>query len=190
MYIKREGTVKNMRLHDMIGYWLTYAQRCHALTLEAVLRERCEAMGKAYIINPPQWSVLSLVSASQEPTIGSLAQSMGVDAPTVTHTVRRLEEYGLVERVHDREDRRVVKVRLSAEGQDLFRSLGPVGEAFNERLLGTAEARQVFIDQLQHLLADLSKIVPGGGDRFGLLPTFWREYHHGEQEANGSTPEE
>jgi MarR family transcriptional regulator, transcriptional regulator for hemolysin len=179
-----------MLLHDMVGYWLTYAQRCHALTLEIILREHCEALGKAYIINPPQWSVLSLLSTSQEPTIGSLAQHMGVDAPTITHTVRRLEEYGLVERVHDHEDRRVVKVRLSAEGQDLFGSLGLVGEAFHERLLGTAEERQALIEQLQHLIADLSKIVPGGGDRFGLLPMFWREYHHDEQEANVSTPEE
>jgi len=176
-----------MLLHDMVGYWLTYAQRCHALTLEIVLREHCEALGKAYIINPPQWSVLSLLSASQEPTIGSLAQHMGVDAPTVTHTVRRLEEYGLVERVHDRGDRRVVKVLLTAEGQDLFGSLGPVGMAFNERLFGTHDQRQVFIEQLQHLIADLSKIVPGGGDRFGLLPAFWQEY---EQEVNTSKPEE
>jgi DNA-binding MarR family transcriptional regulator len=179
-----------MLLHNMIGYWLTYAQRCHALTLEIVLREHCEALGKAYIINPPQWSVLSLLSASQEPTIGSLAQQLGVDAPTATHTVRRLEEYGLAERIHDREDRRVVKVVLTAEGQDLFGSLGPAVRAFNESLFGTSEERQALIEQLQHLIADLSKIVPGGGDRFGLLPTFWQEYKQYEHKVDVSKQEE
>jgi DNA-binding MarR family transcriptional regulator len=174
----------------MVGYWLTYAQRCHALTLEIVLREHCKALGRAYIINPPQWSVLSLLSASQEPTIGSLAQQMGVDAPTVTHTVRRLEEYALVERVHDREDRRVVKVLLTAEGQDLFGSLEPVVKAFNDGLFGTPEERQALIEQLQHLIADLSKVVPGGGDRFGLLPAFWQEYKPYERGVDASKQEE
>lgn len=45
-----------------------------------------------------------------------VAELLGCGLPAATGIVSRMEERGLVERQHDSEDRRVVTLRLSAEG--------------------------------------------------------------------------
>jgi DNA-binding MarR family transcriptional regulator len=69
----------------------------------------------------PQWGVLSLLYEHDGQTIGTLSQQRAIDAPTMTGIVKRLEQNGVVERKHDREDRRVVKVYLTDEGRDIMR---------------------------------------------------------------------
>lgn len=136
------------------------------------------------MITPAQWGILSFVAHEQEQTIGALAQRLGVDAPAVTNIVQRLEQSGLVERVRDREDQRVVKVSLSEEGQEIMRSLQPVVEVFNEQLLPGSQ-RQMFLEDLQRFIARVSTIVPESAGRFGFL----RE-HLGYRKSEESPEEE
>jgi DNA-binding MarR family transcriptional regulator len=157
-----------MQPDDSIGYWLSYAQRCFSSAFYEVLRTHCVEQGKAYVITPPQWGILSFIAHKQEQTIGVLAQRLGVDAPAVTNIVKRLEQSGLVERVRDREDQRVVKVSLSEEGQEMVRSLQPVVEGFNGQLLPGPQ-RQAFIEDLQRFIARVSTVVPDSAERFGFL---------------------
>src|SRR6266851_10424204 len=157
-----------MQPDDSIGYWLSYAQRCFSSAFSEVLRTHCVEQGKAYVITPPQWGILSFIAHEQEQTIGALAQRLGVDAPAVTNIVQRLEQSGLVERVRDREDQRIVKVSLSEEGQGIMRTLQPVFEAFNEQLLPGPQ-RQAFLEDLQHFVARVSTLVPESAGRFGFL---------------------
>ena len=157
-----------MQPDDSIGYWLSYAQRCFSSAFYEVLRTHCVEQGKAYVITPPQWGILSFIAHEQEQTIGVLAQRLGVDAPAVTNIVKRLEQSGLVERVRDREDQRVVKVSLSEEGQEMVRSLQPVVEGFNGQLLPGPQ-RQAFIEDLQRFIARVSTVVPDSAGRFGFL---------------------
>src|SRR6266849_4398473 len=124
-----------MQPDDSIGYWLSYAQRSFSSAFSEVLRTHCIAEGTAYVITPPQWGILSFIAHEQGETIGVLAQHLGVDAPAVTNIVQRLEQSGLVERVRDREDQRVVKVSLSEEGHSIMSTLQSAVEAFNEQLL-------------------------------------------------------
>jgi MarR family len=94
-----------MQLEDTIGYWLSYAQRCFAAAFFEVLRARCVELGKPYVITPPQWGILVLLSHEDGQTISALAQHLCVDGPAVTNLVKRLEQVeqcGLVERVRDR----------------------------------------------------------------------------------------
>src|SRR5215472_3237190 len=99
-------------------------------TAVPVLRAHCEERGKPYVITPPQWGALSLLLAHDGLTIGAMAQKRGVDAPTATGIITRLEQHGLVERQHDREDRRVVKIYLTDEGRDIIRALASPVEQF------------------------------------------------------------
>jgi DNA-binding MarR family transcriptional regulator len=153
---------------DSIGYWLSNAQRSFSSAFSEVLRRHCAEQGKAYVITPAQWGILSFVAHAQEQTIGALAQRLGLDAPAITNIVQRLEHSGLVERVRDREDQRIVKVLLSEEGQEIMHSLQPVFEAFNEQLLPGQE-RQTFIEELQRFVARASTLVPESAGRFSLL---------------------
>ncbi len=59
-------------------------------------------------------------------SIGDLAGHLRVKEPTVTATVNRAEEDGLVERRRDHRDGRVVRVVLTDEGNRTLGSLIPV----------------------------------------------------------------
>jgi len=155
-----------------LSYWLFYAQRCVAYAYAEVLRAHCEERGKPYVITPPQWCALSLLLEQDGMTIGTMSQKRGVDAPTATGIITRLEQNGLVERRHNREDRRVVKIYLTDEGRDISNTLVSSVEHFEQRIKrGFSESEMDrFLGQLQQLIVNAAEIGPGLGDRFGLLP--------------------
>ena len=155
-----------------LSYWLFYAQRCVTYAYAEVLRAHCEERGKPYVITPPQWGALSLLLVHDGMTIGAMSQKRGVDAPAATGIITRLEQNGLVERRHDREDRRVVKVYLTEEGRDISHTLVSSVEHFEQSMKrGFSESEMDrFLLQLQQLIANAAEIGPGLGDRFGLLP--------------------
>ena len=155
-----------------LTYWLFYAERCVTAAYAEVLRTHCEERGKPYIVTPPQWDALALLLMQDGMTIGTMSQKRGVDAPAATGIITRLEQTGLVERRHDREDRRVVKVYLTAEGQDISRTLVSVVEDFEQRLKhGFAEGElDRFLTQLHQLILDASEIGEDAGDRIALPP--------------------
>jgi DNA-binding MarR family transcriptional regulator len=155
-----------------LSYWLFYAQRCVAYAYAEVLRAHCEERAKPYVITPPQWGALSLLLVHDGMTIGAMGQKRGVDAPAATGIIMRLEQNGLVERRHDREDRRLVKVYLTEEGRDISHTLVSSVEHFEQSMKrGFSESEMDrFLAQLQQLIANASEIGPGLGDRFGLLP--------------------
>jgi DNA-binding MarR family transcriptional regulator len=105
-------------------------------------------------------------------TIGAIAQHRGLDAPTITGIVKRLELDGLVKRVHDTEDRRLVKACLTAAGREIMPHLWQAARAFNDIMLhGFSEAdQQSFLAKLHQIINNLSAIGVGVGDRFLLLP--------------------
>jgi DNA-binding MarR family transcriptional regulator len=60
--------------------------------------------------------------ANQGPqTMSELAEGMEVTTPAITGLVDKLEKRGLVERLRDQEDRRVVRVCLCPEAQEMAR---------------------------------------------------------------------
>src|SRR6266699_1114757 len=155
-----------------LSYLLFYTERCVVYAYAAVLRAHCEERGKPYIITPTQWGALSLLLVQDGMTIGTMSQKRGVDAPAATGIITRLEQSGLVERRHDREDRRVVKVYLTEEGRDIMSFLSAEVATFNAtmtREISDTEQRDL-IAKLQKIIANLTAARPGVADRFGLLP--------------------
>jgi DNA-binding MarR family transcriptional regulator len=159
---------------DFLGYWLFYAQRSVAYAFFEALKACCQEHDKPYSITPPQWGALLLLNEHDGMTIGAISQKRGVDAPTITGIVTRLEQNGLVERRHDRHDRRQVKVYLTSEGRDIMRYLPGAVKAFSETATkGLSETEQQdLIAKLQQIIANLSAVRPGTGDRFGLPPNY------------------
>jgi MarR family transcriptional regulator, organic hydroperoxide resistance regulator len=166
-----------MELEDSIGYWLSYAQRYFASALFEVIRAHCVERGKPYVITPQQWVVIALLSRRDRQTISSLAQQLGLDGPAVTNIAKRLEQSGLVTRARSREDERVVEVRLSAEGWDIFRSLNPLVVQFHKQVLSD-DQRHALLEHLQQFIARVSMVAPGAGDRFSSLLEHMRRQEH------------
>lgn len=150
---------------------------------QLALKACCIEHNKPYVITPPQWGVLSLLHEEDGQAIGTLSKKRAIDAPTMTGIVKRLEQSGLVDRVHDREDRRLVKVFLTDEGRDIMRFLPDAAIEFSKIMAqGFSENEQRdLLAKLQRIIANLSAVGPDTGDRFGLLPDFIRLDQRGRQ---------
>ena len=175
-----------MEIHteDFLGYWLFYAQRSVAYAFYEALKTCCVEHDKKYIVTPPQFGVLILLIEQDGQTIGALSQQRAIDAPTMTGIVKRLEQSGLVERRHDREDRRLVKVYLTDEGRDIMRFLPDAAIEFNKTMsqgFSEDEKRDMLV-KLQKIVANLSTVGPDTGNRFGLLPDFMRLDQQGSKD--------
>jgi MarR family transcriptional regulator, organic hydroperoxide resistance regulator len=71
-------------------------------------------------ITPPQFNALLLLNKDGDMTIGELSQKMYLACSTMTDLVDRMEKNGLVNRVRDERDRRVVRIHLLERGAKII----------------------------------------------------------------------
>ena len=81
-----------------------------------------EKTGSKTTLTHPQMILLAVLDDLGESTMTALTRKMGTTMGAVTNLVDRLVYAGFLDRQHDTQDRRVVKVRLKDEGRDLIRS--------------------------------------------------------------------
>jgi DNA-binding MarR family transcriptional regulator len=94
------------------------ADRLHSAAIHLLRRLRRE--DDASGLGAPRLSALSVIVFGGPITIGGLAEAEQVRAPTMSRLVNSLEEQGLVQRVPDIADRRVVRVEATAAGAALL----------------------------------------------------------------------
>ena len=108
-------------------------QRTASLLLQALGREL-----KGHDLSPAQYNTLRILRGAEPDalTCGEIGERLVSPGPDVTRLLDRLEERGLVTRLRDAEDRRVVRARITDGGIDLLAVLDePVGRILG-RLLG------------------------------------------------------
>jgi len=86
-------------------------------------------------ISPPQFALLDQIAREPGTTLGEIAAALGVTPPTISAGLRRLEELGLATKRRDPEDRRNLRVFLTAEGKTLHRKAEKFRRRRAERLL-------------------------------------------------------
>ena len=117
-------------------------------------------------LSPAQASALGTVNRLHSPTLGELAAAEQVQPPTVTRLVTSLESAGLVVRETDGLDRRVVRVRLTAEGRRTLQRIRSLKNAYLARRLAALDpADQALAEALTSLLEHLvaEEGVPSAG---------------------------
>lgn len=67
----------------------------------------------------PQYLVLTALSEKDGVKVGELGERLQLETNTLTPLVKRLEAAGLVSRQRDKADERVVRVALTAQGQEV-----------------------------------------------------------------------
>lgn len=94
---------------------------------------------------------------------GELARRLGVEPPTITKMLRRLENCGIVERSPDPRDARSFRVRLTPEGRSLEEPVARCWEAAEEKVLSgmSGEERQTFHRLLTKARANLDPVFSG-----------------------------
>ena len=95
------------------------ADRVHSAAIHLLrrLRKQDDAMG----LGPARASVLSILVFGGPRTLGELAAAEQVRPPTMTRLSRGLEAEGLVRRVVDASDRRVVRMHATPRGERILR---------------------------------------------------------------------
>jgi DNA-binding MarR family transcriptional regulator len=94
------------------------ADRWHSLAIHLLRHLRRE--DSATSLTGPRLSALSVIVFGGPVTFGELAAAEQVKPPTMTRLVSALEDAGLVRRVNDRNDKRVVRLRATAKGRQLL----------------------------------------------------------------------
>jgi DNA-binding MarR family transcriptional regulator len=114
------------------------------------------------------FDVGAILALQQEPiTMGELSRALDVSLSTATHTVDWLVQSGYAERQPDPDDRRVVRVALTAVGQALNQTM----ETFLRRRLAavlqplTAEERRTLVTLLNKLAEGLERDLRKGASR-------------------------
>lgn len=103
----------------------------------------------------PTWHILLALKQRPWRTQIELAEAVGIGNPTLTHHLDALERAGLVTRVRDSDDRRVVRVEMTPAGDEAFLRLRTAAMAFDERIRAGLSKRD--LDQLRRLLRRLQE---------------------------------
>ncbi len=115
--------------------WRTY-DRLRALEDELFAR---------WDLTAQQYNALRLLRSCAPGTMPTLtlASRLISRAPDITRLLDRLERRGLIGRERAAQNRRVVQVRITAEGFELLRQLDPEVRACNERQLGHLQPEEL-----------------------------------------------
>ena len=113
-------------------------------------------MWEARGLTLPQLRVLFSVRAHPGITTNVLAAQLGLSAATVSGLVDKLTRNGLIERLQHPEDRRVIPLRLTADGQAVVGEIRQGNRTYLSRL-----AVQLG-DDLEPITAALERLVEVG----------------------------
>jgi len=123
-------------------------------TAFAILRKESDRALSAARLTVPQVSVLALLSEAGQPLpVTKLARLLLLESPSVTSLVDRMCRSGLVERVKDQGDRRIVLVKLTGKGRKAYDDVRESAASTSDELFGvlSAEDRATLKDLLQKL---------------------------------------
>jgi MarR family transcriptional regulator for hemolysin len=129
-----------------------------ARTAKAVSRAFEDALA-AVDGSVPMWLVLVSLKAQRHSAQRELAEAVGVEGPTLTHHLNRMEAAGLVTRTRDPQNRRVQRVELTGAGEAAFERLLGTVRAFDARLRAGFSA-----DELAAVGLALDRLSGNAGD--------------------------
>jgi DNA-binding MarR family transcriptional regulator len=121
-------------------------------TAFAIMHKECDRALSARQITVPQASVIGLLGRTGRPLpVTRLARLLTQESQSATSLVDRMCAAGLVERVKDPCDRRVVLVGLTDKGRQMYDILQSTAPAFTDEMFSvlSAEEREVLYDLLR-----------------------------------------
>ena len=113
----------------------------------------------------PVWVVLVSLKGGTHTAQRELADAVGIEGPTLTHHLNRMEAAGLVTRRRDPDNRRAHHVALTEEGEAAFRRMVQAVAAFDARLRAGLASRELtalrgLLDRLRANVAAPDRSTP------------------------------
>jgi DNA-binding MarR family transcriptional regulator len=90
-----------------------------------------------------QLRVMHLIRQKCEPSTGELALDLHIRPATLTGLADRLEQKGLIKRWADTNDRRVVRIGLTKDGEELLDDAAAAGRASLEAIFGRMTQEEI-----------------------------------------------
>ncbi len=115
--------------------------------------------GRAHLdgLSLSQYQLLEPLRSADELTVGELAESAGVAAPTATRMLDCLARDGLIVRRHSEEDRRAVLVSLTDAGEAMVEGAHARAEEWRSRVFAGLEPEER--EQAARLLSRLADVL-------------------------------
>lgn len=134
--------------------------------LEKMIRPRLRAVFARHGLESWEFDVLATLRRSGPPyrlSAGKLLESTMITSGTMTNRIDRLEERGLITRVADPGDRRVVLVELTADGLSKIDGTLPDHAANEDSLIQSLDVgeREALIGLLRKLHISIDTLVTG-----------------------------
>jgi len=104
-------------------FWMTQAIAAR----DAAVAEELKGLG----LRVPEWRVLAALYARKRLAMRELSDLSSIDRTTLSRTVDRMQETGLVTRLADSRDLRVTRLALTQAGERLFARIWPTMERLN-----------------------------------------------------------
>ncbi len=127
--------------------------------------ELCDqmCMGQFRVTASQGYTMLTLPE-SESMTMNTLSEAMGSANSTMTRMVDQLVNKGFVRRTTDDEDRRVVRVSLTAQGQETRHNLEQAQQYFFGQVLTEIpqDERHVFLQVLERVVVAIEKVRKSG----------------------------
>jgi MarR family transcriptional regulator for hemolysin len=136
---------------DSVGPHLRIAAKSARILLERHLSQAGASFGA--------WTVLAMLDGRGPMIQRVLAASLGIEGPTLTRHLERLEELALIRRDRSGADRRYALVELTPAGQALCHELDAIARAANDQLLtGFSD------DEITQLKSMLQRLTRNAGE--------------------------
>jgi MarR family transcriptional regulator, transcriptional regulator for hemolysin len=110
----------------------------------------------------PTWLIVLTLKQRRWRTQREIAAAVGIEGATLTHHLDGLERGGVIRRTRDPEDRRVMRVELTAAGDELFDRLRGAAMRFDRQLRAGLDEDELetFRRVLERLTANVSAAAP------------------------------
>ncbi|WP_329223414.1 MarR family transcriptional regulator [Streptomyces sp. NBC_01485] len=127
--------------------------------LELAIRSFMDEALRPYGLTTVQYTALTVLRHRGGLSSAQLARRSFVRPQSMHEIVRSLEERGLIERAHAPGNRRIMKARLTREGQELLAACEPAVQKLEDRLLldMPEKRRSAFRQGLEDGLASLTE---------------------------------
>lgn len=121
------------------------------------MRSALEEKLKPYKINSTQWVVMQGLADNTSITQTELGKRVELDSPTITKTIDKLENAGLLRRVAAKDDRRAQLVKLTPKGRRLLPDISEAATEVNKLASKGMRAAKykTFLNELTHIRNNL-----------------------------------
>lgn len=141
-------TPENWTMDESVGYLLGQVRGRLVAAVDAELAP--------LDITWAQWGILLQIANGKAHTAAELCRNTGCDTGSTTRMLDRLEQKGLIRRERSTEDRRVVHLRLTEAGKELYPQLPEIAlKVLNRHLNGfTRSELELFKGFLRRMIAN------------------------------------